>query len=104
VNAFARGLVPALAAWLVPSAILAVIYTQQGQNPAYGLVGGVVGLVGAFASWAVYALMHRHDDDLTDLAAYVNDPAATAGRWEHEGLRRLHADIVRDAERRRDDE
>jgi hypothetical protein len=104
VNAFARGLVPALAAWLVPSALLAVIYAQQGQNPAYGLVGGVVGLVGALASWAVYGLMHRHDDDLTDLAEYVNDLAATVGRWEHEGLARLHEDIVRDAERRRGDE
>jgi hypothetical protein len=102
-TAFARGLVPALAAWLVPSAVLAVLYAQQGQHPAWGFYGGVVGVVGALASWGVAALMRPRDIRAVDLDEYLLDPATTATRWEHEGLARMHEDVARDAARHRDD-
>jgi len=111
------------AAWLTVSAGLGLLLFVFGQNPLAGLPHGWVGVLGAGG----YALAHRaieqhrvqggFDEEVAQ--AFLSAPreaqdgfCCEAGAREfpgqcpwhepvHEGLRRMHADIRRDAERDR---
>lgn len=115
------------AAWFTPSAILAWILWASGQNPAAAVAYGWTGIAGAAAYVIVHWFVERRrrrafDEDVA--AAFLSAPMrlenAPAGfcceagarafpdpcPWHddtHEGLARMHLDIARDAERRRDE-
>jgi hypothetical protein len=118
----ARGLLSALAAWLVPSIMLGVLYVSQNDNPFWGFAGGVVGLIGALAAEVVRRLMpapvtdegEKELEALAQATVVANrmrertnlpsgthqeivDLIAEKHRVDvHEGLRRLHEDIRRE--------
>ena len=86
------------AAWFTPSAALAYLLWATGQNPAPAFAYGWLGIAGAAGYVIVNGLAERRrrrefDEDVA--AAWLTAP--------HEGLARMHQDIDRDAERRRDE-
>jgi hypothetical protein len=101
-----RLLAPYAIAVLVPSAILGVLYALNGRSPLWGLVGGGIGLIGALLATATRVLLapKMGESEVEALARELDEQE----RWEdtahgHEGLRRLHEDVARDEERRRDE-
>lgn len=102
---------PWAAAWFMASAGLAWILWATGQNPAWALAYGWTGAVGAagyvlasrFVSWRY---RRQFNEDLaahflsTPRDTYVS-PADVEIGITHEGLARLHRDIVEDEARRR---
>lgn len=101
-----RLLAPYVVAALVPSTILGVLYVFNGRSPLWGLVGGAIGLLGALAATATRVLLapKMTESEVEALARELDEEegwADTAHR--HEGLKRLHEDIARDEERRRDE-
>jgi hypothetical protein len=96
------------AAWFAPVAVLGTTLLATGQNPAWALVYGAPGLLGAGVYVLVFRVLDRRarrrgfDEELA--AHYLSTPAAVvhpeASRLvraeEHEGLARLHRDIAED--------
>lgn len=88
--------------WLVVFGLVGVVqfvvYLAYGARPLAALVGGVASGLVALLGAATYALVVKTQARRAD--AIISEAYATALREsEHEGLRRLHEDIVREQRR-----
>lgn len=97
---------PYLAAALVPSVLLGAVYAVSGRSPLWGLVGGAIGLLGAMLALATRVLLAPRMDE-TELEALARE-LDEQEHWQdsaggHQGLHRLHEDVTRDEEQRRDE-
>lgn len=108
-----RTLAPYVVALVVPSVVLGVLYVLEGRSPLWGLVGGAIGLLGAMLATATRVLLapRMTESEVEALARELDEqeywgdqpPVLRTESMqlpEHEGLRRMHEDIRRDAEKR----
>lgn len=57
---------PYQAAWIVPTLPLAVLYALGDRSPLWGLIGGLLGLLGALSAWVVRLWLARPTDEIDE--------------------------------------